>query len=77
MGFSRVKFKGKDGKDYAIFLDQVTYYRSYVESSDKMGDSPSLQTSVFLVGSTKARVVPIPFGEFDKQVDSFVSKIKS
>jgi hypothetical protein len=65
----RIKFKAKDGKDYGIFLDQITYYRSYVESSDKMGDTPSLRTSVYLVGSTKAMVVPISFQEFDKRVE--------
>jgi len=70
----RVKFKGKDGKSYGIFIDKITYYRSYVESSDKMGDKPSLKTSVYLVGSTKALIYPISYAEFDKLVDDLVSQ---
>ena len=69
MSGKRVKFKGKDGKDYGVFLNQITYYRSYVESSDKMGDVPTLKTSVYLVGSTKALIFPISWAEFDKMVD--------
>jgi hypothetical protein len=58
--------KGKDGKVYAIQLSQITYYRSYVESSKEMKDKPSLKTVIYFVGSTKALLVPVSFDEFVK-----------
>lgn len=59
-----VVFEGRDKKMYAIQLDQITYYRSFVESSDKMGETSSLKTNIYLVGSAKAITIPIPFEEF-------------
>ena len=73
MESKRIKFKDKDGKEYGVFLSKITYYRSYVESTDKMGDKPSLKTSVYLVGSTKMLIFPISYADFDKMVDE-VSK---
>lgn len=65
----RLKFKAKDGKEYAVFVSQITYYRSYVESSSKVGDVPSLKTAVYLVGSSKAIIFPISFTDFDRKVN--------
>ncbi len=73
MSNKEIVFKGKDGKDYAIQIDKVTYYRSYVDSNSKMNDKPTLKTCVYLIGSVKALIVPISFDEFRKKRNELVS----
>lgn len=70
-----MKFVGKDGKPYSIFVDKITYYRGFVESKSSMDDTPSLKTAVYLVGSTKMLLFPISYEEFDKKIDRFVEAL--
>lgn len=47
---------------------QISYYRPFVESSDKMDDKPKLVTMVYLVGSVKATKVNCSYEVFKKKI---------
>jgi hypothetical protein len=54
---------------FTFNLANISYFRAFVESSDKVGDTPRLQTMVYLTGSVKAIHVNCSY-------DVFKSKIK-
>jgi len=61
---------GYDGKDVPTTFSrgQISYYRAFVESSDKMGDKPKLITMVYLVGSVKGTKVNCSYDEFKRKI---------
>jgi len=73
MGYQEIEIEviGHGGKVHSQYMniDNINYYRPYIESSAEMGDKPKLQTMVYFKGSVKAMHV-------NCAIDAFREKIK-
>ena len=65
-----IQVVGKDGKKYpqTINIANINHYRSFIESSDKMGEKPSLVTMVYFQGNIKATFVACSYDDFKRKI---------
>jgi hypothetical protein len=72
MGYKEfdVDTKGHNGEivPFTFNLANISYYRPFVESSEKVGEKPQLTTMVYLVGSVKAIKVNCSRDEFKAKI---------
>ena len=61
---------GHGGKvePFTFNLDNINYYRSFIDKSSKVGEGDKLSTMVFLQGSPKGMIVKCSYEVFKKKI---------
>jgi len=72
MGYQEIEIEviGHGGKKHFQYMniDNINYYRPYIESSEEVGTTPKLQTMVYFKGSVKAMHVNCGIDAFREKV---------
>lgn len=72
MGYQEVEIEvvGREGKIHTQYMniDNINYYRPFIESSSEMGDKPKLVTMVYFKGSVKAMHINCAAEVFQKKI---------
>ena len=72
MGYQEVEIEviGHGGKVHTQYMniDNINYYRPYIESSSEMGTTPKLVTMVYFKGSVKAMHINCGCETFQKKI---------
>ena len=76
MGYRELEINtiGRGGKvePFTFNLDNINYYRSFIEKSDEVGKKGNLSTIVYLKGSPKGMIVKCSYDSFKRQIQELL-----
>lgn len=79
MGYKEFEIQtvGRGGKaePFTFNLDNINYYRSFIQKSDQVGTSTDLCTIVYLKGSPKGMIVKCSYDSFKRQIKKVIENI--